>query len=85
MSREYAKTFTCCAALRKIQIISSLGGGSPATFGKATPDSVTLEILSYAMNVMYNQLSFLIQSPAYKWHLKWSPTYTALTIAFTCE
>lgn len=82
LSREYAKTFTCCAALRKIQPNSS--PDSSATLGEANLDSVASEILSYVMGVMFSQLSFLVQSPAYKWHLKWAPTYTALTIAFTC-
>ncbi|OAP60150.1 hypothetical protein AYL99_05152 [Fonsecaea erecta] len=82
MSREYAKTFTCCAALRKIQPTSS--PESSATLGETNLDSVASEILSYVMGVMFSQLSFFVQSPAYKWHLKWAPTYTALTLAFTC-
>ncbi|KIW44024.1 uncharacterized protein PV06_05067 [Exophiala oligosperma] len=82
MSREYAKTFTCCAGLRKIQPNSSTE--SSVTLGEANLDSVASEILSYVMGVMFSQLSFLVQSPAYKWQLKWAPTYTALTIAFTC-
>lgn len=55
-----------------------------ARFGDSSSDPATAEILSYMMNIMYSQLSFLVQSPAYKWHLKFAPTYTALTIAFTC-
>ncbi|OQU96083.1 hypothetical protein CLAIMM_02218 [Cladophialophora immunda] len=82
MSREYAKTFTCCAALRQIQPPSS--PQTSAAFGAANLDSVASELLSYVMSVMFNQLTFLVQNSAYKWHLKWAPTYTALTIAFTC-
>ncbi|KAK4949726.1 hypothetical protein LTR10_011568 [Elasticomyces elasticus] len=58
--------------------------GDLARFGDSSLDPVTAEILSYMMNIMYSQLSFLVKSPAYKWHLKFAPTYTALTIAFTC-
>lgn len=66
-----------------MQMLSS--AGDLATFGDSSSDPITAEILSYIMNIMFSQLSFLVQSPAYKWHLKFAPTYTALTIAFTCK
>lgn len=83
MARGYARIFMGCALIGKIQLLSSKE--SLAFLDDSLPKSPAAEILSWIIRVVFNQLSSMAQSSAYKWHLRWAPTSHVLTLAFTCK
>ena len=48
-------------------------------------EATTSEMVAYVTEVIIKLLTFLSQSAEYRWNLKWAPTYSGLTIAFTSE
>lgn len=42
-------------------------------------------IIVHTVNTIKKQLNYVLETPCYKWSLKWAPTYSALTIAFASE
>ncbi|KAL4904346.1 hypothetical protein BDW74DRAFT_29477 [Aspergillus multicolor] len=74
---NYAKVFTYCAAIARIQKLqqtleSAQGVDSDAVLG----------LWKSMVEVIESQLTLLVTESAYRCQLVWAPTYPALTIAF---
>ncbi|KAL4961038.1 uncharacterized protein BDV14DRAFT_211419 [Aspergillus stella-maris] len=74
---NYAKVFTLCAAIARIQKLQQTPEGAQGI----EPDAV-LDLWKSLVEVIENQLTLLVTESAYRCQLIWAPTYPALTIAF---
>ncbi|KAL2827957.1 hypothetical protein BDW59DRAFT_159915 [Aspergillus cavernicola] len=74
---NYAKVFTYCAAIARIQKLQQ----TPDAAQDVNPDAV-LSLWRSLVEIIENQLTQLVAESAYRCQLTWAPTYPALTIAF---
>ncbi|KAL3476498.1 hypothetical protein BJX99DRAFT_270489 [Aspergillus californicus] len=73
---NYAQVFTYCAAIARIQKLQQTHGDQGVS-----PEAV-LGLWKALVEIIENQLTFLVTESAYRCQLLWVPTYSALTIAF---
>ncbi|KAL4804995.1 hypothetical protein BDV18DRAFT_23632 [Aspergillus unguis] len=74
---NYAKVYTYCAAIARIQKLQQASQDSQGLDPDAVPD-----LWRSLVEVIESQLTFLVTESAYRCQLVWAPTYPALTIAF---
>ncbi|KAL4787025.1 hypothetical protein BJX76DRAFT_354635 [Aspergillus varians] len=75
---NYAKVFTYCAAIARIQKLQQTPEGAQGL----DPEAV-LSLWRSLVEVIESQLTLLVtEAAAYRCQLTWTPTYPALTIAF---
>ncbi|KAL4995467.1 hypothetical protein BDV10DRAFT_196730 [Aspergillus recurvatus] len=74
---NYAKVFTYCAAIARIQKLQQTPEGDQGINSDAV-----LVLWKSMVEVIESQLTLLVTESAYRCQLVWSPTYPALTIAF---
>ncbi|KAI9367377.1 hypothetical protein BJX61DRAFT_538115 [Aspergillus egyptiacus] len=74
---NYAKVFTYCAAIARIQKLQQTPEGAEGI----APDTV-LGLWKSLVEIIESQLTLLVTEAAYRCQLTWAPTYPALTIAF---
>ena len=74
---NYIKIFILCSVLGRLQRESR---------NTRWPEQDEAELrgaTSRLLSVMMGQLSLFLDTPVYKWQLKWAPSYSVVTIAFT--
>ncbi|KAL4760392.1 Zn(II)2Cys6 transcription factor [Aspergillus foveolatus] len=74
---NYAKVFTYCAAIARIQKLQQTPEGDQGISSDAV-----LGLWKSLVEVIESQLTLLVTESAYRCQLVWAPTYPALTIAF---
>ncbi|KAL6230528.1 hypothetical protein BDW75DRAFT_248566 [Aspergillus navahoensis] len=74
---NYAKVFTYCAAIARIQKLQQTPEGDQGVNSDAI-----LGLWKSMVEVIESQLTLLVTEAAYRCQLVWAPTYPALTIAF---
>ncbi|KAL5049492.1 hypothetical protein BDW71DRAFT_217552 [Aspergillus fruticulosus] len=74
---NYAKVFTYCAAIARIQKLQQTPEGDQGISSDAV-----LGLWKSMVEVIESQLTLLVTEAAYRCQLVWAPTYPALTIAF---
>ncbi|KAL4984432.1 hypothetical protein BDW68DRAFT_193683 [Aspergillus falconensis] len=74
---NYAKVFTYCAAIARIQKLQQTPEGDQGINSEAV-----LGLWKSMVEVIESQLTLLVTEAAYRCQLVWAPTYPALTIAF---
>ncbi|KAL4978980.1 hypothetical protein BDW66DRAFT_6681 [Aspergillus desertorum] len=74
---NYAKVFTYCAAIARLQKLQQTPEGNHGINSAAI-----LALWKSMVEVIESQLTLLVTESAYRCQLVWAPTYPALTIAF---
>ncbi|KAL2827885.1 hypothetical protein BJY01DRAFT_134955 [Aspergillus pseudoustus] len=77
LALNYAKVFIYCVTIARIQKLQQTPEGAHGLDSEILP-----KLWKSLVDVIENQLTFLVTESAYICHLNWAPTYPALTIAF---
>ncbi|KAL2849756.1 hypothetical protein BJX68DRAFT_95382 [Aspergillus pseudodeflectus] len=77
LALNYAKVFIYCVTIARIQKLQQTPEGAQGLDSEVAPS-----LWKSLVDVIENQLTFLVTEAAYICHLTWAPTYSALTIGF---
>lgn len=75
--KNYAVVLICCTILSKLQSQKFLTGR------KVQTTQVFKDLAVETLMTTIDHLEYILGNATFKWHLMFSPTYSALTIAFS--